>query len=136
MAEQSEGAAALAGVGRAWNAAAAPWGPDRLTALYTDDALFYGGRPGHSVGAEAIRAYFGSYVGVLAQARLDLIDQVILQLGDDIYLAQGYGHFHFDLVAGGTSEAVWRTTLVLVRRGDSWKIRQHHFSATPEAPPV
>jgi uncharacterized protein (TIGR02246 family) len=130
------GEQALRSVERAWNEAASGWQADRLAALYTDDAVFYGGRPGHSVGREQVRAYFASYVGVLASTRLDLVDQTLLKLGDDTYLAQGYGHFHFDLVQGGKSEAVWRTTLVIVRREGDWKILQHHFSATPEAPPI
>ena len=41
-------------------------GKDRLAAIYTDNAVFYGGRPGHSVGKEQVRAYFASYAGVLA----------------------------------------------------------------------
>src|SRR6267143_2037809 len=44
-----------------------------LVALYTDDALFYGGRPGHAVGHAKVREYFDSYVGTLAAARLALV---------------------------------------------------------------
>jgi uncharacterized protein (TIGR02246 family) len=128
--------AALRSVERAWNEAASGWQVDRLAALYAGNAVFHGGRPGHSIGREQVRAYFQSYAGILASARLDLIDQVLVPLGDDAHLAQGYGHFHFDLVAGGRTEAVWRTTLVLVRRDGDWEILQHHFSATPEAPPI
>ena len=51
-------------------------------------------------------------------------------------LAQGYAAFDFTLAGGGTSQARLRSTLVLVRPGAAWRILQHHFSATPLAPPV
>jgi ketosteroid isomerase-like protein len=71
--ELSEGERALRTVERDWNAAAQHWDAERLVALYTDDALFYGGRPGHAVGGAKVREYFDSYVGTLAAARLALV---------------------------------------------------------------
>ncbi|WP_281176990.1 nuclear transport factor 2 family protein [Paraburkholderia bannensis] len=35
-----------------------------------------------------------------------------------------------------TSRARMRTTLVIARHEGTWKIRQHHFSVPPLAPPV
>ena len=73
--ELSEGERAIRTVERDWNAAAQHWDAESLVALYTDDALFYGGRPGHAVGRTKVRGYFESYVGTLAAARLALVDQ-------------------------------------------------------------
>jgi hypothetical protein len=87
--ELSEGETALRTVERDWNAAAQHWDAASLVKLYTDDALFYGGRPGHAVGRAKVRGYFDSYVGTLAAARLALVDQELRKLAEGVYLAQG-----------------------------------------------
>ncbi|AOI99932.1 YybH family protein [Burkholderia sp. LA-2-3-30-S1-D2] len=127
---------ALAVVQAAWNAAARDWNADALTGVYTTDALFFGGRPGHATGHEAIRAYFASYDGVIQSATLELVEQQFIRFGDDCFLAQGYGEFAFVLGDGTTSRSRLRTTLVIVAQQHEWKIRQHHFSASPETPPI
>lgn len=81
LTELSEGETALRAVERDWNAAAQHWSSEGLVALYTEDALFYGGRPGHAVGHAKVREYFDSYVGTLAAARLALVDQELRKLG-------------------------------------------------------
>jgi len=127
---------ALQTVQQQWNVAAADWNPEKLTAVYTDDALFYGGYPELFAGRERIREYFESYVGVLRSTHLNLIDQHILKLGPDTFLAQGLAHFHFVLDSGKKTETKMRTTLVLVKRDGNWKLTQHHFSTMPSKPPI
>ncbi|MBN3773435.1 SgcJ/EcaC family oxidoreductase [Burkholderia sp. Se-20378] len=127
---------ALAIVQAAWNAAAQNWNPDALAGVYTADALFFGGRPGHSTGSDAIHAYFASYVGVIRSATLELVEQHFIRFGDDCFLAQGYGEFAFVLGDGNTSRSRLRTTLVIASQAGEWKIRQHHFSTSPETPPI
>ena len=68
--------------------------------------------------------------------RLALVDQEPRELASGIYLAEGYAAFDFDLVGGGATRAVLRSTLVLTRRSEGWRIAQHHFSATPAEPPI
>jgi len=136
LTELSEGQRALRAVEHDWNAAAKDWNSAGLTALYTDDAMFYGGRPGHAVGRGKVREYFDSYVGTLAAARLSLVDQELRKLGEGLYLAQGYAEFDFDLTAGGSTRAVLRSTLVLTRQPEGWRIAQHHFSSPPSEPPI
>lgn len=131
-----DGEAALRAVEHGWNAAALHWDTAGLAALYTDDAVFYGGRVGHSVGRAAIRAYFESYTAMFTSVRLALVEQELRGLGADYWLAQGYAAFEFDMKDGGSSEAKLRSTLVLVRRAEEWRILQHHFSATPAVPPI
>lgn len=127
---------ALDNVVARWNAAAAPWNADGLTTIYTADALFFGGRPGHFVGADAIRAYFTSYEGVIRAGRMVLVDQHPKCLEPSCVLSQGFADFFFELADGQSTHSRLRTTLVLVRDQGGWQIAQHHFSPTPEVPPL
>src|ERR1700757_2384705 len=101
LTEVSEGETALRAVERDWNAAAQHWNSAGLVALYTEDAVFYGGGPRHAGGHAKGGGYFDSYVGTLAAARLALVDQELRKLGEGVYLAQGYAAFDFDLTTGG-----------------------------------
>jgi uncharacterized protein (TIGR02246 family) len=128
--------AALAQVQRDWNAAGKHWHAGLLAEVYTQDALFFGGRPGHFVGRAAVQAYFASYVGVIESGAMVLAEQEFAQLGPGCLLAQGYADFSFTLEGGQNTQSRVRATLVLVRDGAAWRIRQHHFSSAPEAPPL
>ncbi|WP_078201490.1 YybH family protein [Cupriavidus necator] len=128
--------AALQDVERRWNAAAQGWDAGALTALYARDALFFGGRPGHAVGQAAILDYFSSYAGTLRSASMTLAEQSATELSADTLLAQGYANFRFVLADGSETASVLRTTWVLVLRQGTWQILQHHFSPTPEVPPI
>ena len=128
----TEANSALRAVEHAWNAASVNWDTAGLAALYTEDAVFYGGRTGHSVGRDKIREYFESYADIFTTVRLALVDQELRDLVPGICLAQGYASFEFGFKAGGNSQAVLRSTLVLVHRPEGWRILQHHFSPTPE----
>lgn len=119
-----------------WNAAGAVWDCKRLADFYTDDGLFFGGRPGHSVGREAIGAYFRSYIGTIAACRLKLRDQHVVSLDADRFVAQGFGEFSFMLADGLATQSVVRTTLMLVRQHDTWKARLWNFAPSPEKPPL
>ncbi len=125
----------LAGIVAAWNAAAQPWTPDRLSAIYTSDAMLFGGRPGHSVGAQGIADYFASYDGIIERASLDLTDQEIRVLSGDTFLAQGFCDFDFILAGDVETRSRLRTTLLIKNEG-GWKILSHHFSPVPAAPPL
>lgn len=126
----------LRSIEHAWNTAALHWNVEGLTALYAVDATMFAGRPGMARGTDGVRAYFDSYVGMLTSTQLELVDQVITELGADAFLAQGYGKFRFTLANDKQSITTLRTTWLLVRHGDRWLVSHHHFSATPEAPPV
>jgi uncharacterized protein (TIGR02246 family) len=127
---------ALRTVQAAWNAAGRHWDAAMLTAIYTDDAFFYGGRPGHSVGAASILAYFVSYRGIIESATMDLVDQHVVALAPGCVMAQGYVDFGFVLAGRGATRSRLRTTLTLVATREGWRIRQHHFSPTPAEPPL
>lgn len=127
---------ALAFVIADWNEGGVTWNPDRLTSVYTEDALMFAGRPGHAVGREAIRAYFVTYEGVIASAIMNFVEPQFLPLAPDCFLVQGFADFKFRLAGGEDTRSVLRATLVIAREGGSWRIRQHHFSATPDKPPI
>lgn len=129
-------AQALKSVQDAWNAAAKIWNPEKLGHLYLEDALFYGGRAGHSVGSDAIKSYFGSYTGLIKSAHLELVEQEIRRLDDSSFVAQGYGDFAFVLEGGISTKSVLRTTLIIVKQDNVLRIRLHHFSVTPAVPPL
>lgn len=126
---------ALKEIEAAWNKAAESWDADFLAKLYTQDALLFGGRPGHCVGWREIYDYFESYNNIILSANLDLYDQQVVSLSPDIFLAQGYGRFSFLLGENKKTESIFRTTLLMCRKKD-WKIRQHHFSEIPKSPPI
>lgn len=130
------GLAALRAIEQDWNAAALHWNPAALAELYSEDALFYGGRIGHSVGRDQVRAYFDSYTTIFTTVRLSLTEQELRELAPGIWLAQGYASFAFGLKSGGASASVLRSTLVLTHRPEGWRILQHHFSPTPAEPPL
>jgi uncharacterized protein (TIGR02246 family) len=118
-----------------WNRAGLRWDPAALAAIYTDDALFHGGRPDHCAGRAAIRRYFDSYRGVIESARLELVDQHVVALAPDTVLAQGWGDFAFVLAGQRETVSRLRTTMVLVKR-DGWLILAQHFSPPPATPPL
>jgi 3-hydroxyisobutyrate dehydrogenase len=117
-----------------YNAAAKSWDVDAMAACYTEDVLFFGGRPGMSMGRDGVHAYYASYVGVIRSSQLELLDQQLVQLAPDTYLAQGHGRFNLVLANGQSTQTTLRSTVVIVLRDGRWKFRQHHFSATPDAP--
>ncbi len=119
-----------------WNNAAQAWNADELASLYTSDALFFGGRPGHAVGRHEIQGYFASYADTISSAHMSLVEQPIVEIGVDTLLAQGHAKFRFVLANGRETRSELRTTWILVKRDGTWLILQHHFSSTPEAPPI
>jgi len=132
----SEGRRALTAIQDAWNAAAFHWDLDAFAAVYSGDALLFGGRPGQSVGRGEVRKYFASYVGVIDSAALTMVGQQVVRLAPGTFLAQGFGQLELKLSNGLLSRTVLRTTLIVVRRGNRWELQQHHFSALPDSPPL
>jgi uncharacterized protein (TIGR02246 family) len=132
----TRGRAALAAACEAFNRAAEHWDAEALALVYTEDALFFGGRPGHRVGRAAIRDYFASYAGVIRSSKLDFQDQHVVELAPDVFLAQGFGQFTFVLDGDKPSRSMLRTSVIVVRADGTWRVRQWHFSTTPSAPPL
>ena len=120
-----------------WNAAGLRWNPSAYADCFTEDGLFFGGRPTHAVGRNAIRAYFESYVGVITVCQLALRDQQFVEAGPGFLLAQGWGEFSFILADGERTGSTVRTTWLLQQLPDGkWKIRQQHIAPPPAVPPL
>lgn len=119
-----------------WNAAGSVWDCERLAECFTEDGLFFGGRPTHSVGRQAIEGYFRSYIGTITSCTLSLREQHVFNLDANCLVAQGFGEFFFELSDGLHTHSVVRTTLVLVRQQDRWKTRLQHIAPIPKNPPL
>ncbi len=120
-----------------WNAAGRTWNVSAYADCFTEDGLFFGGRPAHAVGRAAIRAYFESYVGVIKVCQLALRDQQFVEAGPGFLLAQGWGEFTFVLADGERTGSTVRTTWLLQQMPDGpWKIRQQHIAPPPAVPPL
>jgi hypothetical protein len=65
-----------------------------------------------------------------------LIEQELVQISPESFIAQGLGAFSFVLEDGRNTHSVLRTTLVLQKMNGQWKIQLHHFSITPDVPPL
>jgi uncharacterized protein (TIGR02246 family) len=133
--DQGQGGSLFPEIARRWSAAASPLDPDKLSALYTRDAMFFGGLPDHYVGREQVKRYFSHYVPILSSIELRLRDMAVLT-ADRLTLGQGFADFTFTLPSGTTTFASLRATLGVVEQDGGWAICLHHFSPPPLVPPV
>jgi ketosteroid isomerase-like protein len=131
------GEAALRALEGRWRDGGRPYAPERLTALYDEDALFFGGLAHHAVGAGQIRDYFDFYRSSIAASEIAFRDQAFLRLAPDTIAAQGFVDFTFGLPDGRVTHLTQRSTLVLVRSPTGeWRVRLQHFSVPPSQTPV
>lgn len=129
-------AAVIAAVRNAWNAGAHDWNSDRLADVYSPDALFFGGRPGHAVGRVAIRNYFASYCRIIRSSSVRFEELELRRLAPQTLLAQGFAAFDFVLSNGHQTHSRLRASWLLVEREGGWCILQHHISSSPAQPPL
>lgn len=131
------GESALRCIEQKWRMGGVPYDPARLSSLYTDDALFYGGLAQLYAGREQIRAYFDYYVGLVASSVIALRDQNLIWLSDETVAAQGIVEFAFGLPDGRSTSLTQRSTLIVTRTDDAdWLVRLQHFSVRPAETPV
>jgi ketosteroid isomerase-like protein len=128
--------AALALIERRWNEAGQKWSLDAFASIYTEDALFFGGRPGLFAGIDQIKEYYRSYVGVVISAAIKYRDQNFIELAPGMLLAQGFADFDFTVASGDSGHTRLRSTNILVMRNGDWKVLQHHFSEPINEPPI
>ncbi|MEU8383425.1 SgcJ/EcaC family oxidoreductase [Streptosporangium sp. NPDC048865] len=104
-----------------WKAAFDGHRPDAMAELFTDDALFLGFLPEPASGREAVHAYYAAVPpGRTAEVRI----LHTYTLGETV--AGGFAAVSFR--ADGEDEIPVNLSLVLVRDGDAWRIRQYHVS--------
>ena len=98
---------------------------DRHMELYTEDALLFGSVDELKTGRGAIRAYFAGR-GPKVHVKSYPFPHVI-HLTEDVAVTAGHVDF-----ADGDAPMPYRLTWTLVRRGENWRIAQHHGSPQRE----
>jgi len=110
----------LRGVLDRWAAAVGAHEPERVAALFTEDAIFQGLKP-YSVGRRGVADYYASQpIGLTAEYRI----LETRQLADDLVL--GYLSVDFSFVDRTTVSA--SLSVVAKRGGDSWLISHYQVS--------
>ncbi|MCA0433471.1 MAG: nuclear transport factor 2 family protein [Proteobacteria bacterium] len=94
---------------------------DAHMALYLEDATLFGAVDELQVGRAAIREYFKGRAPDV-KVRVYPMPRVTM-LSPDIAVTAGHVDF-----ADGDTPVPYRMTWVLVKRGGSWRIAQHHGS--------
>ncbi|WP_174292752.1 SgcJ/EcaC family oxidoreductase [Sphingomonas bacterium] len=112
-----------------WNGALQTRDPDRVAALYADDAILL---PTLSNQVRRDRTAIVNYfVGFLKKQPRGVLTQSNVRVFGEIAINSGL--YVFTLTDGGVaSEAPCRFTFVYRREGDGWKIIEHHSSQMPE----
>ncbi len=131
----TEAEAGMARVEAQWNEAGATWDPAKFQAMFTDDALFYGAHVKLFVGPET-KDYFVGYVGQIVSARAKFVEQRYIPCGPGQYYAQGYADMVTDLIGRGEFKLRMRTTLLIAKVGEDWRVRGHHLSPMPAGTPL
>jgi hypothetical protein len=109
----------------AWRDAFNTRQPERITAMYADDALLFGTSLAPlCVGLAQIRTYFRG------TSTVEFGERHFVRLSDDSMLA--VGNYRFSRMQGGQEFVTpARFTFVVQRREGAWKVLHHHSSAEP-----
>ncbi|KHO17704.1 YybH family protein [Mycolicibacterium setense] len=106
-----------------WKAGIAAHDPQRVAAVFTEDAIFQGLRP-YSVGRQGVIDYYESQpVGLTVDYRIDEIRRP----ADNVVL--GYLRADFTRPDGTT---IPLNLSVLATRDDDWRIAHYQVSAVPD----
>jgi uncharacterized protein (TIGR02246 family) len=100
---------------------------ERVVALYSNDALFYGSTPPLFTGRDGVRSYFSHLPSGL---KATMGEHTAVQVAPNVVLSSGL--VEFTLPSGAV--APYRLTFALVQVNGQWLIAQHHASPVPKAP--
>lgn len=116
-----------------WAAALDEDNPDKVLALYGDDAVLWGTlSPKVRADRAAMQDYFVTAFKVLPGLKVAFGDQLIRVYGNT---AVNTGYYTFSYVKDGeTKNLPARYSFTFVKSGDKWLIVDHHSSAMPPAP--
>ncbi|WP_262048197.1 DUF4440 domain-containing protein [Bradyrhizobium sp. Bra78] len=119
-------------------AAASAWGqalvdPDKVSPLYSDDAVLWGTTaPKIRSGRAAVREYFVGVAKAVPGIKVDFGDQLIRIYGN---AAINSGYYTFSWLKDGEPKSLpARYSFTYVKDGDRWLIVDHHSSALPSPP--
>ena len=117
----------------AWSAAYSANEPEALVGKYWPDAVLLGTvSPVMSQGTEAIRTYFGRLKG--SGNKNSLGEKRTIVLNDSGVVLTGFYVFT-RMQDGKPVPGPSRFTMVMVKRGDEWRIAHHHSSPHVQAAP-
>ncbi len=114
-----------------WSAAYSANDPEGVVRIYWPDAILLGTvSPVMSEGTDAIRTYFSALKG--SGNKNEIRDRRTIVLGDNAVVVTGFYEFT-RMQDGKPVPAPSRFTMLIVKRGDEWRIAHHHSS--PRVPP-
>jgi uncharacterized protein (TIGR02246 family) len=116
-----------------WAAALGQDEPDKVLALYSDDAVLWGTlSPVVRADRSALRDYFVTAFRSLPGLKVSFGDQLIRVYGST---AVNTGYYTFNYVKDGEAKIFpARYSFTYVKNGEKWLIVDHHSSAMPQAP--
>lgn len=123
----------IAAAATVWGAALAEDTPDKVMALYAEDAVLWGTlSPKLRADREAMLDYFVVGFKALPKRKVAFGDQLIRVYGDT---AINSGYYTFSYVKDGETKTLpARYSFTYRKDGDKWLIVDHHSSAMPAAP--
>jgi uncharacterized protein (TIGR02246 family) len=115
----------------AWAQAVAD--PDKVSSLYSDDAVLWGTAAAKiRSGRAEVRDYFVAVAKVAPGLKMDFGDQLIRVYGN---AAVNSGSYTFSWVKDGETKTLpARYSFTYVKDGERWLIVDHHSSALPSPP--
>lgn len=104
---------------------------DTFTTLWSQNGSVTAMHPigGRELGWDAVKASFNQVAHVASDAKIELKDQVIKDLGDVAY-ELGIESARFK-VAGNPVSGELRVTNIYKKEGGSWKVVHHHTDLSP-----
>jgi len=110
----------------AWEGAFNAYDVDRLVALYTDDALFFGSKPPLYTGSKGVRDYFSNLAPGL---KAKFGQQDVIVVSPDVILDSGF----IDFTTADGRVVPYRFSFTMTRVAGRWRIAQHHTSPVPKS---
>lgn len=116
----------------AWSAAYSSNDSEAVVEKYWPDAILLGTvSPVMSVGTDAIRSYFGRLKG--SGNKNAILERHVIVLDDTAVVMTGFYVFT-RVLEGKPVPGPSRFTMLMMQRGDEWKIAHHHSSPLVKAP--
>jgi uncharacterized protein (TIGR02246 family) len=123
----------VAAASQVWARALGEDDPEKLSPLYSDDAVLWGTvSPMIRADRAAVRDYFVTAFKLLPGLKVTFGEQLVRVYGDT---AVNTGYYTFSFTGDGENKTFpARYSFTYVKRGDAWLIVDHHSSAMPPGP--
>jgi uncharacterized protein (TIGR02246 family) len=123
----------VAAASQVWARAFGEDDPEKVSPLYSDDAVLWGTfSPTVRADRAALRDYFVTAFKLLPGLKVTFGEQLVRVYGDT---AVNTGYYTFSYTRDGENKTFpARYSFTYVKRGDAWLIVDHHSSAMPPGP--